>query len=163
MDTIKKLELKHLAPYLASSLLCDVIDFDGNKWTNCELTSISTDSSYEHFTFMYNNEMPAEVSMVHVENIKPILRPLSDLTKEIEHNSKRFVPAMVLWSVSLEEEEDFIIYRTVPNYWKTSAGLMKHNINKCDYGDVQKLHEWHFDTQNLIESGLAIDINTLES
>jgi hypothetical protein len=32
----------------------------------------------------------------HYKDIKPILRPLSDLTKEIEHNGEKFVPILEL-------------------------------------------------------------------
>jgi len=37
------------------------------------------------------------------------------------------------------------------------------NIDLYDgYKIVQKLHEWHFDTQSLIKKELAININTVE-
>lgn len=74
-----------------------------------------------------------------IEAIKPILRPMSDLTKEITHkgynDDKPFVPINVIcrW---------FVDNREVVN---------TYNL----------LHLWHFDTRNLIDKDEAIDVNTL--
>ena len=76
------------------------------------------------------------------EHVKPILRPLSDLTKEIEHNGVKFVT------------KDFIHY----TYPSEMIGL---NPATWSYRVLIKLFELHFDVFNLIPQNLAIDINTI--
>lgn len=77
---------------------------------------------------------------------RPILRPLSDLTKEIDHNGERFVPQSKMSHLDLE--------------WLITS---KNLIMKTNYEDVLKLLEWNFDVFGLIDQGLAIDINTLNN
>jgi hypothetical protein len=45
----------------------------------------------------------SEVGMWLLEKQMPILRPLSDLTKEIEHKGERFVPIVELAMMAWEE------------------------------------------------------------
>lgn len=92
-------------------------------------------------------------------NVKPILRPLYDLTKEIEVKGKIFIPAEYFWSIDLYDQQAFELYGTIPPYWKA---CLEVDIRDLDWGVVQKLYEWHFDIHDLIEKGLAIDINTLK-
>lgn len=75
---------------------------------------------------------------------KPILYPLSDLTKEIDVNGEKFVPSKVLnWNIQGRE-------------------INKIHFESISYSHIQKLLEWNFDIYGLIEKGLAIDINTLK-
>lgn len=82
---------------------------------------------------------------------KPILRPLSDLTKEIEVNGEKFVPI-----VKLQLKYD----------WSDKISINDFSITSMSMEDVlfviEKLYEWNFDIHGLIEAGLAIDINTLK-
>lgn len=80
-----------------------------------------------------------------LDRVKPILRPLSDLTKEITNDGETFVP--------IEQIDG----------WDTVAAklITKGNINNAPYWVVQNLLSWRFDVFNLIESGEAIDVNTL--
>jgi len=78
--------------------------------------------------------------------LKPIFRPLSDLTKEIEHNGVKFIPAQKLG------ESGFVF----PGH------TWVHMVLELPYWVIEKLIEWHFDVFGLIEKGLAIDINTIE-
>ena len=85
--------------------------------------------------------------------IKPILRNLSDLTKEIEVNGEKFVPI------------DFIEEKYYTQKWVEQLNSCIQDsrwINHCEYALIQFLYQWHFDIHNLIERGLAVDINTLE-
>lgn len=119
-----KLELKHLAPYLPYDIR--ILNGGGDN------TSIS-----EHFKLChkFNNDLTY---------CMPFLRPLSDLTKEIEINGERFVPYIkLMWDIELEYQ------------WKCPIGY------DYAYRNIEKLFEWHFDVFGLIEKGLAIDINTL--
>jgi len=88
-----------------------------------------------------NSEYQYDVKFYDV-NI--IARPLSDLTKEIEVNGEKFVPQDKLPHLDLK--------------WLINSDNL---ILKTNYEDVLKLLSWHFDIYNLIENGLAIDVNTL--
>ena len=89
--------------------------------------------------------------------IKPILHPLSDLTKPIKveeyNDGKEFVP--------IEELSDNMLFIDnglhIEDYFLTSenAGIFD------SYRIIQALFQWHFDVFGLIEKKLAIDINIL--
>lgn len=94
---------------------------------------------------------------------KPILRNLSDLTKEIEHNGRKYCIMSLWFSVEADEEEAYELYRTIPDYWKTVIASIKSNgVKHQDYGFVKLLFKHHFDVNNLIERGLAVDLNTIK-
>ena len=129
-----KLEQKHIAPYLPYGLKIMVVGYNRLN------AIVSLTPSY----------------LADTTGVKLILRPLSDLTKEIEVNGERFVPD--LWFNNTEYtdffEDDFLrgITRRERGY----------NIKQCSFRVIQKLLEWHFDIFGLIEEGLASDINTLQ-
>ena len=126
---MEKLELKHLAGYLPYGLVTNYGKLIGiRNWVGW-CGTFKTDFG--------ENNIPISV-------IKPILRPLSDLTKEIEVNGEKFVPQKKLTHLDLE--------------WLINSNDL---ILKTNYEDVLKLLEWHFDIHGLIEQGLAIDKNTL--
>lgn len=165
---IEKLELKHIAPYLPYRLKCKVTD--RGKIVISDLNAAYSDNSY---AFM--NIVESEKGF---DEIKPILRPLSDLTKEIEVNGERFVPIEVLlklnnktWFDKHDSKSKYSLILSESNYGRSKAFVKYHapiEINIIhdfilheSFTLVQKLHEWHFDVFGLIDSGLAIDINTL--
>ena len=95
-----------------------------------------------------NQDFPLPVSCV-----MPILRPVSDLPKEIVHKGEKFVPVDELNYLAKDEEN-------------ISWEIYDDEINDVDwliqpFFIVQKLNEWHFDIAGLIEKGEAIDVNTL--
>lgn len=150
-----KLELKHLAGYLPYELNA-----------LCVRTNEIRKVTLLHFTYdlktVGHNHLIYEGLLL--EKHKPILCPLSDLTKEIEVNGEKFVP--IEWfeigdDVNDSEEYDHGNIKLI----KTMESISKFNISNdmlhLPYGVVQKLYEWHFDIHGLIEAGLAIDINTL--
>lgn len=77
---MEKIELKHLAPYLPYGVQLkgnthgDIFTLEALKETGLR----TTETGYDNWEDLYD--------------FKPILRPLSDLTKEIEHNGEKFVP-----------------------------------------------------------------------
>ena len=93
--------------------------------------------------------------MIDWVSIKPILHPLSDLTKEIEHKGEKFVPYKKLdWRKLDGEIGEYI------SFGDCHAGL----INPLDQlSQLQLLLSWHFDIADLISKGEAIDVNTLET
>ncbi|MGV7234635.1 MAG: hypothetical protein ACQ9ET_00110 [Nitrosomonadaceae bacterium] len=126
-----KLELKHLAPYLPYGLK---IKTKHGIDTMETLNEFCVNGDCEEW-YSYEDH-PEEVLQ-----FKPILRPLSDLTKEIECNVDFYFPN--------------------DGYLELIARGIQH-INHCPYPIFIKLLERHFDVFELIEKGLAIDINTLE-
>ena len=138
-----KLEIKHLAPYLPYKLKirCGEI-------------------SHPILTCADTNEFEISVKEVFINSAyKPILRPLSDLTKEIKIDSIKFIPAEILFSVENNELQDFRDFGEIPEYWKDA---LKIKQKFYDYYQVEFLLEWHFDIFGLIKKGLAVDINTLK-
>ena len=87
----------------------------------------------------------------------PILYPLSDLTKEIQHNGLKIVPL----SEIIEDE------RCNSDIQHLSRMILNLDIKDLclnyPFWVVQKLVEWHFDVAGLIEKGQAENINTLPS
>ena len=130
-----KLELKHLAPYLPYGLKCMV-----DKET---VLLIGLDTEVEYWIIWKKLAASNQGCSYPSKNFKLLLRPLSDLTKEIEHNGEKFVP-------SLNEDSELRQFT-----------FSSFNSIKTYYADFEKLFEWHFDVFGLIEAGLAIDINTL--
>ena len=86
--------------------------------------------------------------------VQPILRPLSDLTKEIEHNGEKFVPIR-----KLLEANSFNLEKMETEYINSFAKSMVEI--QMAYDDAQLLLRWHFDIFGLIEKDLAVNINTL--
>jgi len=94
---------------------------------------------------------------------KPILHPLSDLTKPIKvegyNDGKEFVPMEELFGEVWKRND---LFPCPPKLFdmrnfikgKTSLGILEYRI-------VEGLFKWHFDVFGLIEAGFAIDINTL--
>lgn len=114
------------------------------------------------------------------DNIKPILHPLSDLTKEIEHKGDRFVPMVRLLETALGVHIDIncIELSVKDGIHLIKKGGVKFGFYSTDnffvvslhdcLGPIpkqlelfQKLIEYHFDIAGLIEKGEAIDVNTL--
>jgi len=144
MNENLELELKHLAPYLPYGLR-----FKGNGYIK-KLIGINS--------FRFNTYAPfrtQEGIYARDENLvmlgKPILRPLSDLTKEIEHNGKKFIPVNYI-------EDDNPNTAEIQNCAIMSDGSIELHY----WRDYQLLFILHFDVFGLIEKGLAIDINTLK-
>ncbi|MBS1321295.1 MAG: hypothetical protein HP046_15665 [Parabacteroides sp.] len=138
---MKTLELKDICGYLPYGLkfLSDYFS------TPHEIVSIDLTDNTADFSNNcgYTNKSLGEV--------KPILRPMSDLTKEITHRGEKFVPLGVL-----NNRGHFIEFDT--------AGLL-YTVGGCMDSDwlmvFDKFHEWMFDYRGLISAGLAIDVNTL--
>lgn len=133
---MEKLELKHLALYLPYELKGLVFYTE----EDFELISLSTKDGLEDEASI-NSWLTGYKS-------KPILRPLSDLTKEIEVNGELFVP--------LEKLESMFGDCT-----RLTDTMLVNSFTP--FGIVQKLFEWHFDVFGLIEKGLAISYNDLNN
>ncbi|MFM2204489.1 MAG: hypothetical protein RLZZ605_1453 [Bacteroidota bacterium] len=167
-----KLELKHLAPYFPYGLIAKLsrkgifnldAEIPNEKANNVGIVkNISffgeeiTGQLYVTKTYSFDFE--------EIDEIDVLLRPLSDLTKEIEVNGEKFVP--IEW-FEIGDDENLSA-----DYGKGNMKLInlledmsKYNVIQLgylQYGVVEKLLQWHFDIFQLIPQKLAIDINTLE-
>lgn len=144
---MEKLELKHLAGYLPYVLKIMRPD----NMTILEIVGL------QGSLFIFSEGGYGQIGN---SGNKPILRPLSDLTKEIEVNGEKFVPMDRLFGSAyrIQGFEHYV------NIFNGGFELTITKGNKTVYADFyiyQKLYEWHFDIYGLIEKGLAIDINTL--
>jgi hypothetical protein len=81
-----------------------------------------------------------------INDIIPILHPLSDYTKEIKVNGKNITPCVEI--MKIKDNGDWI-------------GVQYKKMNDNPHYIILKFYEWHLDIDNLIGKKLAIDINTL--
>lgn len=174
---MKELELKHLAGYLPYGLkwhlpltseryesilenecygIIELAWAIENNYPNAEDYLKMTFSQPNPFIAIEDNELFIgqmkcslgwEEDDVYLKEMKPILRPLSDLTKEIEVNGEKFVPYKKMHLVLSYVEEFLNEDLWIGQEW--------------DFERVELLMQWHFDIYGLIESGIAIDINAL--
>lgn len=85
------MELKHIAPYLPYGLKGNLVNLEYfDSQICCELYRIETGKTKE--SDKYDITVIVGDCESELKDFKPTLRPLSDLTKEIEHNGERFVP-----------------------------------------------------------------------
>lgn len=162
-----KLELKHLAGYLPYGLKILIHGTEEVLMTGLETETPSTQEK-----IIYKNS-ERNFYKTYFYEIVPILRPLSDLTKEIEINGEKFVPIYKLFEIKYKDTHHVDLIREMyfkVNYTFTCSShygtAMETSINTKyiqmnNFWKIQKLLEWNFDIHGLIENNLAIDINTL--
>lgn len=158
-----KLDLKHLAPYLPYALRIQVWHERKNE------PLIVVGFSPVMITEMFIDKRLMESNYNKGIAFKPILRPFSDLTKEIEHNAERFVPIERLFELAYPSHKFENYYtKKVPNWVScshvnTAAEFYYYHNDFAEnsYETVQQLISWHFDVFRLIDKGLAIDVNSL--
>jgi hypothetical protein len=140
-----KIELKHLAPYLPYRIKME--------WIREDDEIIHNDLTVSDYNFLIG------------KHAKPILRPLSDLTKEIEANGEKFIPLKNLEKIIDEygnADPTILIIKSFSGiYFEWYAGSQIAVRRSVPLSFYEKLYEWHFDVHGLIKEGLAIDINTL--
>ncbi|HJS00515.1 MAG TPA: hypothetical protein VJ780_06240 [Flavobacterium sp.] len=160
---MEKLELKRLAGYLPYGLTGEQNEYLDNKKT--DLGGFET-VQITGIDFQNNKILIRNGCVTQRDSIKPILRPLSDLTKEIEVNGKKFVPTERLREISgafkptPDLKNTFSIEFTQDGKNILSFNALCMHVNQLKL--FEKLYEWHFDIHGLIEKWLAIDINTLK-
>ena len=154
---MKRLELKHLAPYLGYAI----------KMYQEELNS--------KVCIPWVLKPDAVISVLENQN-KPILRPLSDLVKQIEINGEKFIPAEELIKIGIQKgyiedpapsiEIDYRIVKKpfgkvlkVEKVDKWLIYLSFDEPSRAKKWIIDKLYEWHFSID--IPEDLYVDINTL--
>lgn len=138
-----KLTIKHLAAYLPYELKIQFSDDSGTLETLQMKAGCINQRGFLNIGDVLLNDSRKDCSC------KPILRPLSDLTKEIEHNGVNMV---FIDYISVSKKD------VISNMDFLNAGKYDH----LRYWQIEKLFEMHYDVFDLIPNGLAIDINTIK-
>jgi hypothetical protein len=99
---------------------------------------------------------------VFLDEVKLCLRPLSDLTTEIEHNGEKFVPIERLWDETLGQVDSNAYDDHFFNTDLNTTWISSENVLQLEYIVVQKLTEWHFDIFGLREKNLCIYYDELK-
>ena len=150
------LTLEHLSAYLPYGVELAFIVRDEVRYID-KITGISDIGDYDDIKIKlgYNDSE-------HIWMFKPILRPLSDLTKEIEHNGEKIVPIdYINGEFSLEIPDKIELQNWVKN--RSIHFVLAEWVGIEDlYKLFKLLFKWHFDVFGLIDKGLAIDINILK-
>jgi hypothetical protein len=135
---MKKLEIKHLAPYLPYGLKC--------QWgaDEASITGLIRNA------VVLIGEHWEESQKTDLSNIKPLLCPLSDLTKEDKDGLIKIYDIIMWCEGNCDAYEDWAdIFCEIPS---------EELIIQAPYEVVQELLKQHFDVFGLIEQGLAIPI-----
>jgi hypothetical protein len=144
------LTIKELAPYLPYRL-----KGKSNQYDSIDLLLGIYGTMGHSLTLCHriNNHNTCDYDC-NVNEFKPILRPLSDLIKEIEVNGKKFVPA---YRTQVHINDKYLPFTV------NGRIVLENRIvtNTILYTDMQYLISLHFDVFGLIEKDLAIDINKL--
>lgn len=136
---MEKLKLEHLVPYLLYGLKCNAYS---SEWDIEEVNqqmfrletggTVKNPNNIEVFAIIGDSECTLDI-------IKPILRPLSDLTEELVNE--------LLPSMHISKEDIKEMNSTPIGHWK--------------YYQVISAAQMHIDFRGLIDKGLAIDINSI--
>lgn len=104
---------------------------------------------------------------VTISAIKPVLHPMSDLSKEITvkgyNEDKPFIPLIKIAEACYPEAKGG--WHIDENGWAkvringSPTFITPGDVNIASYDIFDMLSQWHFDYRGLIEEGLAIDIN----
>lgn len=169
-----KLTIEHLACYLPYGL--KAINYFGNITIIKGLQRGDESVNNDLWKFKHTD---GSFLTGYLYECKPILRPLSDLTKEITHNGETFVPIMKLVKIVLPNSLSDEWYDSPNiqlgvergNYFSEEFFFDENGFQyliqgvpsqvKNQYELFQKLISWHFDVFGLLDKDLAVNINTL--
>jgi hypothetical protein len=147
-----ELTIKELAPYLPYGL--KGIAQDG-----------SNDGAIETIIGWQGSEITTNFDCIEMDSFKPLLRPLSDLTKPITHNGETFVP--MEWFEIGDDNNDSLEYdhgniKLIRSLESLAKNGFVNDVKYLPFGVIEKLLEWHFDIFSFLSNNLAIDLNTIQ-
>ena len=131
---------------------------------------VSIDFEYGVVSFLNSNGN----RLLKDNSFRLILRPLSDLTKEIEVNGEKFIPIFKIFEIEYKgthhvENIRDMYFSESPTFLCSShvgtaseSSINMRNISLNNHWKIEQLLEWHFDVSGLIDTGLAVDINTVK-
>lgn len=132
----RQLTIKEIAPYLNYELNM----YCGKLMDTYLIYPILGLANNEFYTYVNGEDDSMGRIWMDIEQYKakPILYPLSSLTKEITHKGETFVPIEKIKELGLGS-----LPRSLDYKW-------------LYYHQIEKLFEWHFDIFNLGENNLCI-------
>ena len=136
-----KLELKYLASYLPYGLNIK----DVKHGSVFEALHFITTPNQDFSLFKGNFDQ-----LTNDKYLKPVLFPLSSLTKEITINGETFVPIYKIYEFEQWDTDE--LYEIINN--GTIEGIY-NDLNLIPYSHAEKLFEWKIDVFGLIDAGLA--------
>jgi hypothetical protein len=187
-----KLTLQILHAYAAVGVQCSYLDCQNDtKLVKARLTGVSNEGIETTYSRKKRGCKGDYVPHVGHNNrdllkFKLLLRPLSALTDEIEHNGERFVPIVKLAQKQYPDVDfsiqdghcigrlnagvvlEFYIDDEIP-FYKEFHNNIFGQFKSEDYDDIHLadikpseaidfLHSLHFDTKNLLDSGDALPL-----
>lgn len=185
---IEKLELKHILPYLQYNLRYVAkkeSDILNDTWADESLDNSTTfdqalSANNKQAIELLNSPITIELYLAHegkdlhlgsgenslgypiddifTSEVKPLLRPMSDLFENIVHNGEIICVAKVIKNLddSIEwwnESRTALHYPETGEFCITSSDKLDYKW--LDYSIVETLFKYHFDVFGLIEKGLA--------
>lgn len=161
----QQLTIEHLAPYLPYKLK---MKFEGEDFEH-ELVGLDITEYGLKLISVYEDYGTAPL-----DSAKPILRPLSDLTKEIEHNGERFYPIGKLHNSSYRRlgtkcKGQYEVNEMISGVLTTKKSSFSQgvaiDIKRPDNNKqwiINYLLKWHFDVFGLLDKNLAINLNEVK-
>lgn len=179
---METLTIEYIAPYLPYKLKVENLNY------KCDYVGVQFSILTQLYDFNdghWHYKTTAD-NIGGLEDCKPVLRPLSDLTKE-QLFLRMTMPIVNLLEIEFPNFKDLLevknpvitnnsykatcIIESDPKSKFTLSIAPKNDINIYKNNNISmmfsrmevemKLFEWHFDVFCLIEKGLAIDINTI--
>lgn len=155
----KKLEVKHIAPYFPHDL---------------KLIHIKSGRIITIYGVLNNRIICKESGNwydLKFYNLKPILRPISDLVNPCLDGG--LVPIVEMAKIAFPKNTWHLKFGSAESntgmYFSYNTRLKSFEIDGTITNSVpdklklfEKLFEWHFDVSGLIEKGLAVDINEVK-
>jgi hypothetical protein len=141
------MKIEEIKGYLGTGVKCEILNYK-NDYVCIQYSKVNGYyilDGREHYTYDGGSTGKSANEM------KLLLRPLSDLNKEITVDGETFVPAEKL-KLSYDIGDSISIY----DFFFDSAVGMEDVIFV-----LESLYKWHFDLNDLITKGQAIDLNTI--
>lgn len=155
-----KLTIQELAAYLPYSLKAEMLDYKID-YVGKQYDEIIGIHQWDKLC-LYWSALTVGGSKPNIERIKPLLLPLSSLTKEIEHKGDKFVPIEKLNEMFSYKDMRLVYYTNSGLGWEIDSSFANTALSFEEmYLPFLKLAEWHVDFQNLIPQGKAIDKTTI--
>jgi len=137
---MKQLTIGHLAPYLPYGL--------GLKCESGDIGVLTAlDENDSSICIRFDDDLDVLAFRRELEDITPILRPLSQLIDRFDTKECGNCRAIDYISTSIKDEKQTILI--------VSKGIPI--INSLEYWKIARLLELHFDVFGLIDAGLAIE------
>ncbi len=156
---MERLTIKELAPYLAYGLKVR----NGVDYTLIGIMpyrTIRKHNGEDEFRLIVKSEDDAMDEFPLSDQCNILLRPLSSLTKPIEHNGSKFTPIYELGELALKKlPEGFDSLEDATKWVSISVYV---GVDELMYWLFEWLCEHHFDVFGLIDRSLALPIDGKE-